>query len=91
LSKFYFYKQLIPCYANTDSSTNASDDKKDAGKLRRLRIQSLKEVHSVEEPTNPEVEFIIQASTICEAFLLFFLQVALAPISCVQCGSQKAV
>jgi len=60
---------LIPCSANIDSGTNASDDKKDVGKLRRLRIQSLKEVHSVEEPTNPEVEFIIQASTKCETFL----------------------
>ncbi|XP_067009109.2 uncharacterized protein [Anabrus simplex] len=28
----------------------------DTGRLRRVKIQSLKEVHSVEEPTNPEVK-----------------------------------
>jgi hypothetical protein len=47
-----------------DSNTGASSDSKDVTKLRRVRIQSLKEVHSVEEPTNPEVEFIIQVSII---------------------------
>jgi hypothetical protein len=46
-----------------NSSTGSSGENKDVGKLRRVRIQSLKEVHSVEEPTNPEVEFIIQVST----------------------------
>lgn len=57
-----------------DSNTGDSSDSKDVSKLRRVRIQSLKEVHSVEEPTNPEVEFIIQVSIIlCEAVLLFYL------------------
>ncbi|XP_021938796.1 golgin subfamily B member 1 isoform X3 [Zootermopsis nevadensis] len=47
----------------SQSSTGTSGENKDVGKLRRLRIQSLKEVHSVEEPTNPEVEFIIQVKS----------------------------
>jgi hypothetical protein len=37
-----------------------------------VRIQSLKEVHSVEEPTNPEVEFIIQVSIILYEAALYF-------------------
>lgn len=55
-----------------DSNTGASSDSKDVSKLRRVRIQSLKEVHSVEEPTNPEVEFIIQVSTIHYEVVLHF-------------------
>nr|CAD7424722.1 unnamed protein product [Timema monikensis] len=40
-----------------DTSTTSS------GKQRRLQIQSLKETRSIDEPTNPEVEFIIQVKS----------------------------
>ncbi|PNF26593.1 hypothetical protein B7P43_G11349 [Cryptotermes secundus] len=49
--------------STSQSNTGAGSDSKDVSKLRRVRIQSLKEVHSVEEPTNPEVEFIIQVKS----------------------------
>lgn len=39
----------------TGSSAPSSNDTS-SGKLRRVKIQSLKEVHSVEEPNNPEVK-----------------------------------
>ncbi|PSN34391.1 hypothetical protein C0J52_15173 [Blattella germanica] len=43
---------------STTPSTNSSssDNAKETGRLRRVRIQSLKEVHSIEEPSNPEVK-----------------------------------
>ncbi|XP_049855867.1 myosin-2 heavy chain isoform X5 [Schistocerca gregaria] len=42
------------------SRAQQNEERENINKQRRLKIQSLKEVHSVDAPTNPEVEFIIQ-------------------------------
>ncbi|XP_046991524.1 COP1-interactive protein 1 isoform X1 [Schistocerca americana] len=42
------------------SRVQQNEERENINKQRRLKIQSLKEVHSVDAPTNPEVEFIIQ-------------------------------
>nr|CAD7445857.1 unnamed protein product [Timema bartmani] len=41
----------------------SKDTSTSSGKQRRLQIQSLKETRSIDEPTNPEVEFIIQVKS----------------------------
>lgn len=41
-------------------STVQNDQSESSGRLRRVKIQSLKAVPVIEETTNPEVEFIIQ-------------------------------
>jgi hypothetical protein len=70
----------MPCScSSTGSSSGAGGDSKDSSKLRRVRIQSLKEVHSVEEPTNPEVEFIIQVSNIHGKVLEFCPYFSISP------------
>ncbi|KAJ9593386.1 hypothetical protein L9F63_015090, partial [Diploptera punctata] len=50
-------KQARSRRSTKNAATNSnSDEAKETGKLRRVRIQSLKEIHSVEEPSNPEVK-----------------------------------
>nr|CAD7410805.1 unnamed protein product [Timema poppensis] len=41
----------------------SKDTSTSSGKQRRLQIQSLKETRSIDEPTNPEVDFIIQVKS----------------------------